>query len=266
MNHRYCILGGVGRSGTTALRNSIGRHPQIYYNGMENNTVQDIVSCAYRNRHGGFRGPTLAVSQQRYERLFERLIVDLIWPARVKRLMKPFWLCAINPEPEYAHYIFDLLPDAKLLYLVRNGIDVVASRQQYESFKKGTFKSHCEVWNRSVRMAEWVHENPDRAMIFRYEWFMNPEQLSRELGNVFAFFGLREHPFVEQSILAKRYHPTSGGKSNTDWAKASPDERQALLQLCHDKWSSWTESERRIFEEECKDGMDALGYVMPENV
>ncbi len=247
------------------MRKSFGRHPQVYYNGEENNTIQDIVSVAHRNRHEGFRGSSHVVRKSTYLRAFRRLIDDLIWPSRMERFKNSIWLCSINPEPEFTPYLFELMPGAKMLYLVRNGIDVIASRQKYEGFKHGTFKSHCEVWKRSVRMAEWVQAHPEQAMVFRYEWLMNPEVLTQELAKVFTFFGVKPDSVVAQNILSNRYHPTSGGKSDAEWKQASENERKQLLDVSLKKWQAWSLDERAMFEAECKEGMDAMGYAWPKS-
>ena len=259
----YLILGGVGRSGTTALRRSFGLHPDVYYNGKENNGVQDIVACALRNGPEGFRAQNSVVGDDEYYAAYRRLINDLIWPDRALRTSKPAWMCAINPSPDILPTLRQILPGARMLYLVRNGIDVITSRQKYNSFKSASFESHCHVWNRSVEMAAWGRDNPETAQLVRYEWFVAAESLRDRIDSACKFAGLRISQEVADNILGHRYHPTSGGKERQDWASASDLERSQIVDATATNWMAWSPDEQQMFLEHCGEGMSQLGYPVP---
>ena len=260
----YLILGGVGRSGTTALRCSFGLHPDVYYNGKENNSVQDIVACASRNGPGGFRAQNNVVDDDKYYATYRRLIDDLVWPDAELRSSKSCWMCAINPQPDIMPALREILPNAKMLYLVRNGIDLITSRQKYKSFQSAEFESHCRVWNRSVEMAAWVTENVDLAQLIRYEWFTQNETLRDRIDSACQFAELRTRHEVADNILGHRYHPTSGGKARRDWASASDQERNQITNAAAEKWAAWSPDQQQMFVELCGEGMSQLGYSIPD--
>lgn len=43
------LISGVGRSGTSALRFSLGVHRDVQYTGTENNIIHDVMTVALRN-------------------------------------------------------------------------------------------------------------------------------------------------------------------------------------------------------------------------
>lgn len=264
MSHKkYLIMAAVGRSGTTALRKGLGEHREIYYNGRENNQVQDILACAYRNRTQPSRVNNLAVDLATYDQCFADLITKLMWPNQFKRLTRKALMIAINPQPEYVDFIFELFPGAKMLYLVRNGIDVVCSRQKFKAFSQDDFKTHCQVWLRSFEMFKWVQERPDTSFLFRYENLLDANALKAELGNFFEFFGIRNDPKVAEHILSHQYHPTSGGVKRDAAKSLSDEESQATNNRESPKWSVWSDEQRKLFKDLCGKAMKEMGYDIP---
>ena len=75
----YLFLIGVGRSGTNAVRHSLGLQPSIYYNGHENNVVPDLLETALINCTQPDREVGMTIPQADYDRIFERVVNDLLW-------------------------------------------------------------------------------------------------------------------------------------------------------------------------------------------
>lgn len=259
----YLIMSSVGRSGSTALRKALGEHPDIYSNGRENNQIQDIVACGWKNKTMTSRQRSMVVSESVYDQQYAELIHRLTWPSQLKRLRSRTLMCAVNTEPEYSDYLFDLLPGGKMLYLIRDGIEVICSRQKFPGFQHYDFNAHCEVWMQSVDMVQWAEQRKQQVCLFRYEWMLKPDRLETELGKLFGFVGLRDRPEVLQHILSHRYHPTSGGPKGDDWANVSEQQRTAIAKKGTGGWQQWTEAQQRIFEDICGDGMKKLGYAIP---
>lgn len=258
----YLILSSIGRSGSTALRKALGEHPNIYYNGRENNQIQDIVACAWKNKTMRSRQRSMVVAEAVYDRAYFDLIHKLTWPGRLERLRRNTFMCAVNTEPEYSDYLFELLPGGRMLYLIRDGIDVICSRQKFHGFQHYSFVEHCEVWMQAVSMVSWVESRKQQACVFRYEWMLDPTVLTTELSKVFEFMGLRDCPEVIKHILSHRYHPTSSGPKGDEWASASQQQRAAVAKK-EKGWQQWSKTQQATFEEICGEGMRQLGYAIP---
>lgn len=263
MTPRYLFLCGVGRSGTTVLRTSLGLHPEIYYNDRENNIVQDLVAVAQANCTSDSRRYAMVVEQVEYDRIFREAISQLLWPDQQLR-SRPIRMAAINPSGDQLDYLCQMFPDAKIIGLVRNGIEVISSRIRYNSFADHEFQSHCDVWNRCLGVSQWGQENPRHFRQIRQEWFYDSTQLNKRLSDVFDWLGVSRSPLPASNILERLHHPTDSMAENLDdFAKMSEHEKKAYFQSRSNRWSEWTESQRSLFTSSCSELMDLLGYDLP---
>ncbi|MHC4141730.1 MAG: sulfotransferase [Planctomycetota bacterium] len=263
MTHAYddiplVVLSGVGRSGTFALRDALGRHAQVHSTGSENNILYDLLSTAQRNCTIEARRIAMQVDQATYDRLFHDLILNLLWPEPRTELPRQL-LAFSNLLPDRAAYLCRLYPGqvgaakVRIVYLVRNGIEVVSSRLRFGNFVDLPFRQHCEVWARSVEMAEWGRDRDD-FLLLRHERLLVAETLSESLDAFWTFAGLPAEPKIFERLLNVCYHPTSEDDAN------SPGE---TLRKRADRWRDWTDEQRRTFADVCGETMRYWGYEMP---
>ncbi len=242
----YCFLAGTGRSGTTALRKSLGQHPEIYYNGHENNIVQDIVDVARKNFEMPSRKFSLVVDHQEYCAAFRELIHRLVWndPSQYSR---PVWMAAINPNSETLGFLNQIFPGAKIICLVRNGIEVVLSRQRYPAFRDQSFARHCQTWTRSQWVFDWGREHPEEFRLFRHEWCRDAKQLGLQFQSLFQWLEIEPSDLPREHVLSEEYHPTPN--------EVGSDKRH--------RWNTWDADQRREFIATCGSLMEQLGYEIP---
>ena len=87
----------------------------------------------------------MAVTQQEYDLVFRRAILWLAWPQPRRERPLPAALCTYtNLDPETASHLLQVFPGAKVAYIVRDGIEVVASRMGFESFAADSFETQCQ--------------------------------------------------------------------------------------------------------------------------
>lgn len=263
---KYLLLCGVGRSGTTVLRKALGLHPGLYYNGMENNIVQDVISCALRNCTMPSRKQSMVISQDQYNQAFLRLLNDVLWPDTARREGKTL-MCAINPSADISDYMLEVFQDCKLVYLVRNGIEVIASRQRYASFAGSTFEQQCDVWLRTGGMLEWGRQYPDRFREFRYEWLVDESRIYQSFSELFEWIGLEQTDVCAKHVLSNRYHPTLDANdipvANADYAAQDSRVRKQMSEERSSRWKTWSPEDLQLFETKCGPLMTRLGYPMP---
>ncbi len=274
----HLFLCAVGRSGTTVFRTSLGRHPDIYYNDRENNIVMDLQAVAQTNCTVGSRKYAMVVDQARYNSIFRTAITDLIWPDAGLR-NRPVQIAAINPIGDQLDYLCEVFPLARIVCLVRNGIEVVSSRMRYESFAGNEFESHCDVWNRSRSVIDWGATNEERFRLFRHEWLYSEPQIRAQLDELYSWLGIMQSDLPADNILSRLHHPTGGlsdssssGNNTADPEPASAKidlpclgdtERTAYFKSKSLRWMDWTPAQRATFESSCGSFMCELGYSIP---
>jgi hypothetical protein len=247
------VLSGVGRSGTFAVRDALGLHPRMHSTGTENNIIFDLLDAARRNRTIEARRVAMKVDDATYHRRFRELILNLLWPD--PRPEPPLRLLAFtNLLPDRADELGRIFPGVRVVYLVRNGIEVVSSRLRFDSFAALPYAQHCRVWARSVEMGEWGRDRDDFLLV-RHEHLLDADRLARVFAALWSFAGLPPEPRCADRLLSRCYHPTSdngGGRP--------PGE--VLHQRAH-RWRDWTDEQRATFTEIAGDAMRSWGYAMP---
>ncbi len=123
---------------------------------------------------------------------------------------KRFWVRRATSYIFYAAEIFDLMPDARMLYLLRNPYDVCASLKRRRP-KLDRFVGWVISWNRGLRSALRLREtHPDRFLIVRYEDLVaRPAETMR---GVFAFAGV---PFEERYLDVPHVNPSEAPGQRT---------------------------------------------------
>lgn len=245
------LIGGIGRSGTTALRTSLGLHRSIHSTERENNIIQDVLAAALDNCTIPSRVYGMRVDQETYNGQFRQLLLSLLWPepreaptAAAARL-----LAYSNLQPRTAAYLADVFPESKIIWIVRNGIEVIASRMRYKGFADQPFEEHCRVWNRSMEMARWG-EGSDSFLLVRHETLLTRDGVEREFGRVFEFVGLEADEGCIEGMVTERHHPT--------------DDAAADLAERSERWWDWSEAQREVFVSLCGEAMAYFGYRIPE--
>lgn len=268
MEPKHLFLSGIGRSGTTAFRRSLGQHPQLEYNGMENNVIQDLLEVAQFNCSQPSRQLQMVINRSEYLNAFAELVRKLHWPQYTETLpLEPLWLtAAINLPMHLGELLFEIFPNSRLICLVRHGVAVVSSRMRYAAFAADSFEKHCQIWLRGAETALWASEQPMRCRVFRQEWMADPEILKRELSLLFAWLDLSAEPAVRNHFLKKRFHATVDSETkpaNVSYAKFTTEDRETFENQRLDRWLTWTEQQRTTFTKICGDAMQRLQYPIP---
>lgn len=240
----------------------MAKHSQVYYNGAENNLIQDLVATAQRNLEMQSRAVALVVSPERYLNLFRCLTEDLIWPSEELR-SRPLWMGATNLIPENADFMRKLFPNCRFLCLIRNGVEVVSSRMHHRSFRSGTFEQHCQTWRQSVSMVSWARQFPEIARVIRQEWFRETKMLESFFEEFWQWLELPSSIAVIQHFQEKKYHPTSDVTDLDSTFQGTQSEGVSPLKEPQQRWTEWSDSQRETFESLCGDPMHEMGYDLP---
>lgn len=244
------MLSGVGRSGTNALRAALSAHPALDSTRCESNIVHDLLEVALRNRTMESRRLAMRTAPEEYDRLFREMILSLLWPA--PRALAPGGALAYsNLTPETAAELLRLFPGGRIVYLVRSGVEVVASRMLYPAFAGHAFEDHCRVWNRAAAVVNWAEAAGERRVIVaRHERLR--DDAGGEIGRI---LGHLELPFAEACLapLARAHIPTHA--AGEDPAAAADLSRRG------ERAAGWTEAQRETFQRLCGESMARIGYT-----
>jgi hypothetical protein len=245
---------------------SLGLHPELYSDQRENMVVGDILHQALLNRTLPDRVASMSVSEEAFDRAFERLFNELIWsrhpecPSRIR-------MGAFHIMPMTRDYFFQLFPNSKLVYLVRSGIEVISSRKLHNLLKHKSFDEHCSAWLRSYKMYKWGIEHPNEFFLIRHEWLIDREKMQTVFQQLYEWLEIRWDDAPLVNLLTKRYGTTQHSQEVSAQARAyaqlSLSERQSFERTRSERWRFWTREERAMFEERCSEAMKTMGYPIP---
>lgn len=264
------LVVGTGRSGTSVLLQALGRHPAIFDMPGEAPYLTSVGSSAYLfEGHADHRyyleslKPTKAYFYDQLRRLaFEvsggphfalKLLVKRLLERGRSPLGRRWWCAKTFPERESTEGLLALYPRLKVIYIVRNGCDVVQSMAKFKGFSDEDFETHCRRWTEGVEKYRYLLTLPQALVVTHESLLGEPEAF---FTRVLDFLGLPQHPGPAHYAKTTVVHPLDMATKHAADPKAELAARQPAA-------ATWTSQQKALFERLCGTGMRELGYEVP---
>lgn len=167
------------------------------------------------------------------------------------------WACKENRLWEDAFAIRDTIPDAKFVYLCRDGRDVAVSMQNVPTHDEHVYYIAREWFDHQLLCLEVVQELAahDAALILKYEDLIEtPED---ELRRVCEFVDVEYHP--RMLGFHKLDETQEAADKTVFWENLS---KPVMSDNKGKFYDQLTERERQIFESVAGNGLEMLGYPL----
>jgi len=290
-NHPLLVL-GTTRSGTSALRSGLAVHPLVLPSrAYESDLIPRICGVADFNRvdsaYWGVRyiHRVPCGKDSVYEALrrlcFEsalgahyglehvlRTALRSLKHRDVSLLREKFWCAkpwfrtggAGDEAPQTSKGVggqvkglLELYPEVKIIYIVRNGIDVVNSKTKFLPTSTRDFADHCRVWSESYQTHRCLSDVDNAIQVRQEEMVMDPESMFEK---IFSFIGVEYHQPSVDWVKGNLRHPLDSPQmQNVDVRK--------ILTEREPPYKSWSEDQRATFIRICVEPMEKLGYEIP---
>lgn len=265
------FLVGVGRSGSTALLLALSRHPSILGHKAESPFIPfvgGLVGRMNRFERSGYVVRMLRVTEDHLNESLRTICFESTFGPgmgrgfRLKRLLRldfsgllaSHWIARTWMLEEDLEGLKSLFPSMKVVYLVRNGYRVVASRMKYGTFKKYGFEANCTRWAENADQHAFL-ESSESAVVIRHEDLIADPVSTLSL--VYSHVGLPHSTGPERYLASTLVHPLSDPSSaGVDVASYFKDRRSPE--------SDWTPEEHATFTRICGPAMKRLGYELRE--
>lgn len=266
---RPVFVVGCSRSGTSVLLQALGQHRSLISAPGEApflTSVGGAVALFEISDSREYYNRSLNVSKPYLFNELKRLALEVAagedYGIRTfaktclarRSLIRPRRWCAKTfPTKLVADALRSLYPEARFVYIVRNGLEVVQSMTKYEGFRQRDFERHCQTWAASMSKFEYLLDYPG-AIALRHE------QLRTDAEAVFnrliKALGLMPDRRVVDFVKSTVVHPLDQRtESHTD-ASSEFAKRAA-------PYETWNDEQRRLFVEVCRVEMDKAGYEIP---
>ncbi|MEM7456592.1 MAG: sulfotransferase [Planctomycetota bacterium] len=256
------LVNGQARSGTTVLTKAIGAHPAVLSNMRESNYIDDVTRLLKNNLAKQNVLNQLPGTEEDFRLQFRNATMNVLFPQRMfaaddeTRCVSTFSSLRID----VADGLHDLFPGMRLALIIRNGHEVVSSRRIHDHIGRLSFDKHCTAWSKSVNMLEWC-EGRDDTYVFRHEDLRHEETCRRVFKEMQVSFDLPHSEAPADFVLHKMINTKES--SDESVTSKSTDERADQLEERSRRWESWSDQERRMFEEICTPAMERCGYQIP---
>ena len=263
------IVGG-SRSGTIVLLKAMGRHTRILSTPSEDPFVTDVGRMVHSlefcsEDEKQYYLDTLRISRTYIYDELRRLtlesalgphyglkqLIKLAVNNKVNFLGKHYWCTKTFPGKNTAQGLKRLYPEARFIWILRNGVNVVHSRCLFPAFRDLPFEEHCQHWADSIKRFSYLLEFPETVMVHQEELVDDPDRVFRR---IFEEFRIDYDPGPTTYALTHHVHPL-GDKSTTKGVdiKKTLSERPPAYQ-------GWTDEQKSKFKDVCGEAMELAGY------
>lgn len=263
------IVGG-SRSGTIVLLKSMGRHARVLSTPSEDPFITDVGGMVHSLEFCSevekqYYQDTLRISQAYlYDRLRRLALESALGPNyglkqllklaiinKVNPLGKRYWCTKTFPGKNVAQGLMKLYPEARFIWILRNGVSVVHSRCLFPAFRDLPFEEHCQHWAGTIERFSYLLEFPETVVVHQEELVDDPDRVYRR---IFEEFSIDYDPGPTRYALTHHVHPL-GDESTTKGVdiKKTLSERPPAYQ-------EWTQEQRKMFKDVCGEAMRIAGY------
>ena len=259
---RPIFVYGIGRSGTSALLKAVGEHPDFDKFSARGEApfiaefIDFLNQFETQSPNKDYNVKNYKLDSEERSKVFARMMYQLHSASRGPDRAR-FWTSKISFNERIVGRMEELFPRFGVLYIVRNGIEVVNSSRNFHGFSSMDFEALCRRWNGSVRALRFAEERRDVAMMRHGDLVSDPHSVLQA-----AFQKLRvphsDAPadFISSNIFNSSFSPTS---SDTEKAVAG----RTLSERQTEAWNSWSDSEQETFLSICEPEMRRLNFGIP---
>jgi len=178
-------------------------------------------------------------------------LVKLAVIHKVNPLGKRYWCTKTFPGKNVAQGLERLYHEARFIWILRNGVNVVHSRCLFPAFRDLPFEEHCHHWASSIERFSYLLEMPGAVVVHQEELVDEPDMVFRR---IFEKFRIDYDPKPSEYALTHHVHPL-GDEATTKGVdiKKTLSERPPAYQ-------DWTQEQRAAFKDICGDAMQMAGY------
>lgn len=268
--HNPIMVIGPGRSGTSVLLNALCQHPSVFSIGREAHFVSHVGYLVYPFEFGDSTEYFLNSIRVRKTYLydhFRQLIFETVFGkhfglrAASTELMhsghaffrQSHWCAKTNADHDQCRGLIELYPSLRVVYIVRNGFDVIRSRSHFHSFRHQDFEVHCKVWSDLVGRYRYLSTLPEAIQVRHEDLTTDPERL---FSRIFSFAGLPDNGGSAAYVRDNLVHPL-------DQATQPGVDALAVFRKRTPAYESWSDEQKEVFKGLCGDSMKELGYEIP---
>jgi len=254
---------GIGRSGTSALLKCLVYHKNVIEPEVlgEAPFIGHFVNFIHTYENGpdreyrlkNYKLETEARADAFGEMLYKLHIKPKDKAAAAANTAK-YWPAKAFPNRKNFKAFQNIFPGMKMLYIMRNGIEVVNSTRNFHGFSNLSFEDCCRRWAGSIQANQFMENRADVAFIMHHHMVTDPVAV---LGDAFSKLGMAKDSKPGEYIKSNIFNSSFDSKeSNIDAERHFQGRLQAA-------WDAWTSEEQKLFIKLCDSYMQTYSFALP---
>lgn len=254
------VVNGVGRSGTSALTQALGTRPDVANPGIGEAPflyffIDFLISYEDLHPHRKYHLACYTLPRDELQALFRSTLFQSgagVEPPSVN-INSKFVVAKTIPDASNITKFREIFPGLRLFYLVRNGIEVVASSVKFFRDPSMDFEHACRNWTREIIAHQPLFRSDFCAVIRHEELIRDPAKV---FSAAFERLKLPDDPSPAKFISKRLVNSSFGEQRDSIDVTRVFNSRQS-------PWALWSGRERTIFVDLCGSTMELLGYSLP---
>lgn len=252
---------GIGRSGTSAVLKALGEHPDFALSSafgeapFIHSFMQFLAEFEDGPRATDYHRKNYKVDERTRGRIFRRMLTALHAPASKEEPERTaYWTSKISIRKETVGKFELVFPDFRVLYIIRNGIEVVNSSRNFAGFSALDFEALCRRWNGSLESNRFLECRADCAVIRHEDLVRDPQAV---LGAAFERLNVAPDPAPARFIAGTVFN------SSFQDGSSSAEANSVFAERLTSAWEAWSDPEKAIFRTVCGAAMEHYGFRIP---
>lgn len=261
MHKSPLIISGIGRSGTSAVISSMSKHKHVVEPDRVgeapfiNHFIKFLLEYEDLSPHKDYHLANYQLDAFGRDELFSNLLSQLQYGFDIDSTSpeKKYWIAKVSLNPESYKKAHNIFSELKIIYVMRNGIEVVNSAKSFKGFKDLPFDELCKRWAVHLKECRYVHHSENCSVIRHDELVVDPVSV---FSNVYKDLKLEPDDAPAEFITSTLFN-SSFDKS------AKLESTSEVFKKRLDCWHDWSEDQKSVFIEICDPLMSEYGFTRP---
>lgn len=261
MHKSPIIISGIGRSGTSAVIKSVAEHADVVKPNRigEAPFVMHFINFLmdYEDNSSAkeYNMANYQLDRGQREAEFSRLLAMMQYGIDItaEEIEGLYWVAKVSLSEEAFLKMQSVFNDVRVIYVMRNGVEVVNSAKSFDGFSHLEFEQLCKRWVNNIKQCHYVHSSDRCAVIKHHDLVRDPHETYERVFNELSM----ENDSAPGDFIKTNLFNSSFNQSSTLKTTANVFEDRLKC------WDDWTGEEQSIFIEVCDELMQEYEFARP---
>ncbi|MGQ7848773.1 sulfotransferase family 2 domain-containing protein [Granulosicoccus sp. 3-233] len=261
MHKSPLLISGIGRSGTSAVISAMSKHKSVVEPSRVgeapffNHFIRFLIDYEDESPHKEYHHKNYQLDKAGRDQVFSRLLSQVQYGFDVEECDqgKEFWIAKVSLNNSSYAKCCEMFESLRIIYVIRNGVEVVNSAKSFSGFKELSFEQLCRRWVGNIEDCRYVHSAANCAVIKHNELVQDPHSVFE---NVFDSLRMERDTGPAEFISSTLFNSSFNESGSMESARLVFKDRLAC-------WEEWSEAEKETFIRICDPHMQEFDFRRP---